>query len=718
MKAQLTLSQLFVASLLTLVAALAGLFAVVFVSTRATIIESSERMREGASRQVEERVRAHLAAAPAALNVVQQEIEQRLFAADDLARPETRAEFERAFKALLFSQPEIDEVTLTYARTRGFDKDGKMLLEDEPRGQVSVTRPRNTNGGEFETQTVTRHGGAFVAEWRSLGRAPVAAPDPTLHDTFTAAAERENYGSLLWSDLQYSPLDTDLPEPQRRIEVSVQRVLKDVGGKFLGVLRVGQIAHLEDAVRLQLAPPEERDPHRIFLCDSEGRLVTRIGPQDQWRDQENELHDLRVAPVALPPEIAAALAQPRLRAVDDDEPLVSGSVHVGDEEYLTTFRALKETQDWIVGIVVPRSYYLGRLASMRDRLLLIAVAIIGGIVVAGSVILRSVRRAHARIRRESLRMTQLEFSPASAEAPFRDVSEVLENLEKAKTAMRAMGKYVPVDLVRRLYRDRTEPVLGGEEQWVSVMFTDVQGFTTMAEELPPAVLANALGRYLDVLAGIIQRETHGTIDKYIGDAIMAIWNAPEPVEDHAAMACRAALRCREAGRELSHSADWGGLPPFETRFGLHCGEALVGHFGAHDRMNYTAIGDAINLAARLESLNKQYGTTILVSEQVHERAGGEFVFRLLDFVAVKGKSQSTRIYELLGFAQGFAAPPAIARYERALGLYLERQFAAAAEMLRGQLEDAPSAVLHARCLAYAEAPPGEEWGGVFAAEMK
>jgi adenylate cyclase len=716
-KAKFTLSQLFVANLLTVTAALAGLFAVVFLSTRATIIESSEQMREGASRQVEERVRAHLAAAPAALDVIQQEIDQHLLAADDLARPETRLEFERAFKTLLVSQPEIDEVTLTYARMRGFDDEGKILLEDEPRGQLSVTRPRNANDG-LATQTVTRRGDRFTAEWQTKGSAPVPVPDPTRHDTFTAAAERENYGEILTSDLQYSPLDTDVPEPQRRIEVSVQRVLKDAAGHFIGVLRVGQIAQLEDAVKLQLAPPGQRDPHRIFLCDREGRLITRLGPRDQWREEENDLHDLRVAAVDLPPEIKAALAQPALREVDDDQPLVSGSIHVGAEEYLTTFRALQETQEWIVGIVVPRSYYLGRLAAMRDQLLLMAAAIIFGLLLAGSVILRSVRRAHAHIRRESLRMTQLEFSPSSVETPFRDVSEVLENLENAKTAMRAMGKYVPVDLVRRLYRERAEPVLGGEEQWVSVMFTDVQGFTTMAEELPPAVLATALGRYLDVMAGIIQGETRGTIDKYIGDAIMALWNAPAPVEDHAAMACRAALRCREAGRELSHSPEWRGLPAFETRFGLHCGEALVGHFGAHDRMNYTAIGDAINLAARLESLNKQYGTTILASEQIHERAGGEFIFRFLDLVAVKGKSKPTRIYELLGFAATHTAPPEIATYERALEFYLERQFAQAAESLRGQLQDAPSAVLHARCLEYAKAPPAEDWGGVFAAATK
>jgi adenylate cyclase len=135
-------------------------------------------------------------------------------------------------------------------------------------------------------------------------------------------------------------------------------------------------------------------------------------------------------------------------------------------------------------------------------------------------------------------------------------------------------------------------------------------------------------------------------------------------------------------------------------------------------MNYTAIGDAINLAARLESLNKQYGTTILASEQVHERAGGQFVFRLLDLVAVKGKSKPTRIYELLGFADTYSAPPEIAAYERALELYLHRHFSEAAELLREQLQDAPSGVLYARCAAYTKNPPPGDWDGVFAAISK
>jgi adenylate cyclase len=219
------------------------------------------------------------------------------------------------------------------------------------------------------------------------------------------------------------------------------------------------------------------------------------------------------------------------------------------------------------------------------------------------------------------------------------------------------------------------------------------------------------------MAGIIQRETRGTIDKYIGDAIMAIWNAPEPVPDHAVMACQAALRCQEAGAALSQSDEWGQLPPFETRIGLHSGEALIGNFGAHDRFNYTAIGDAINLAARLESLNKQYGTHILASEQIVAGAQEHFAFRRVDLVAVKGKAQATCIFELLA-PIGSEMPAHVGVYERALERYLEREFGAAAELLGRQLDDAPSAVLWRRCVDYLATPPPQGWNGVYVAVSK
>ena len=216
-----------------------------------------------------------------------------------------------------------------------------------------------------------------------------------------------------------------------------------------------------------------------------------------------------------------------------------------------------------------------------------------------------------------------------------DITEKKRAAELA--AMRLLGKYAPVYLVRRLYRDKSEPVRGGELMEISIMFSDIKGFTALSEQLDPNRLAEMLGLYLDTLSCIIQRDTQGTIDKYIGDAIMTIWNAPEPVPDHPQMACLAALSCRDAARSLAQAPEWREFPVFETRFGLHCAKALVGHFGARDRMNYTAIGDAINLASRLEGLNKLYGTSIIASGTIVDRAKEAFDFRLFGCRRGEGK---------------------------------------------------------------------------------
>ena len=720
----ITLGQAFVLSLLGLAAALSLLFYIVFHGSRETIIESSERIRDGASREISERVTNLLSKAPAAVQQFQREVNGGLVDARDLLA------IEPALFTLLLSDRDIGEVTLTYGDKIGFDEDGALQLAARSRGQLSVVHTPNTKGeDQFWSRHIHEEVDGFVADRRELEPTPRFAtlpsrresgapiPDPTLHPTFTTPAREDFSGRLLWSDLHWSQLDVELPESQRRAEVSVQQVITDAAGKFAGVLRVGLLTQqLDRAVRIPLAPAGKPDPHRIFICDAEGRLITPVTPSDRLQEFGE---DLRIAPATLPPEIVRALADPKLRAVGEGTPNISGHFRFNGEEFLTTFRALPETQGWIVGIVVPRAYYLGKLTAIRQRLLSISLGIMALLVVGGTLVLRRVKWALGQIAKESLKMNAFEFSPTPTAAAFRDVSDVLESLEKAKTAMRAMSKYVPINLVRRLYRNKTEPVLGGELMEISIMFADIRDFTTFSEQLTPNQLAAALGRYLDVMARIIQQETGGTIDKFIGDAIMTFWNAPEPVAEHARMACLAALRCREAGRVLSQSSEWRGLPPFETRFGLHQDKALVGHFGAPDRMNYTAIGDAINLASRLEGLNKQYGTTIIASDRIFEDARAQFDFRLLDWVTVKGKTEAIKIYELLG-QKGEAGElrETVAAYEDAFGAYVKRDFAAAIAILEKHDADAPSAVLIDRCRAFQQTPPTADWRGVYTSMSK
>ena len=696
------------------------LFAFVLNESRATIIESSERIRDQASREISERVTSFLRKAPDTVAVFQRQIKLGLV---DPADPKA---VESALFELLLAKTDVSEITVTCGEQTGFDANGAIQIAAAPRWQVSVVRSTTAQGDELLwSRYVHQEDSGFVADRRTLepGVAPsllnrersLNVSDPTAHLTFTTPASRDFYGQLLWSDLHWSQLDAD--QAQREIEVSVQQTIANASDKFAGVIRVGLLAHqLNRAVQLKLTQAQEPDPHRIFLADRDGRLITRGVDSDR---AEVSGEDLRIAPTDLAPEIATALAEPKLRAVSENVPVVSGRSRHNGQEFLTTFRILPGTQDWTIGIVVPRAFYLGKLVAMRNHLLAVSLGVMLLLVGAGTAILRSVKRAQGQITRESLKMNAFEFSPAPTDSTFRDVSQVLESLEKAKAAMRAMSKYAPVDLVRRLYREKSEPVLGGELMEISIMFSDIKGFTTFSEQLAANQLADALGLYLDALSRIVQRETRGTIDKYIGDAIMAIWNAPEPVPDHPRMACLAALRCRDASRALAQTPEWRGLPAFETRFGLHCANALVGHFGARDRMNYTAIGDAINLASRLEGLNKQYGTSIIASESVVERARDAFDFRLLDVVAVKGKSDAITIYEVLG-NKGEAEDhrEIVAAYETAFAAYATRDFERALAVLKNNRSDAPSAVLIERCRSFLQAPPPPEWRGVYVPASK
>ena len=179
-----------------------------------------------------------------------------------------------------------------------------------------------------------------------------------------------------------------------------------------------------------------------------------------------------------------------------------------------------------------------------------------------------------------------------------------------------------------------------------MVFTDVRGFTTIAEHADPDTLMRQTSRYFTALTEAFLAEG-GTIDKFIGDLVMVFWNAPNPQPNHVERACRAALAAKAASVKLNAQFETEGAPQFFTRFGIHVGEAVVGNLGSAERMNYTALGTTVNLASRLEGLNKEYGTAILVSEDVYSRVQDRFRFRAIGSVVAKGMTKETRIYELI-----------------------------------------------------------------------
>ncbi len=295
---------------------------------------------------------------------------------------------------------------------------------------------------------------------------------------------------------------------------------------------------------------------------------------------------------------------------------------------------------------------------------------------------------------------------------------------RQKLAIRRMfSRYMSEKVISHLMNHPELLNLGGERRRMTLFFSDLAGFTTISERLGAEEVVALLNDYLSRMTDIILDE-EGTVDKFEGDAIMAFWGAPLPQEDQALRACRAALRQQAALAELNQHFEKMGLPRLGMRIGMHTGDAIVGNLGSEKRFDYTAIGDTVNLASRLEGLNKFYGTFIMASETTRAECGDGVVFREMDRVAVKGKVKPVGVFQPLGLA-GDLPPAAIELandFAGALELYRQEKFPEAAALFQAILVkhpgDSPSQVFLKRCQAYQESPPPPDWQGVFRPDSK
>ncbi len=281
----------------------------------------------------------------------------------------------------------------------------------------------------------------------------------------------------------------------------------------------------------------------------------------------------------------------------------------------------------------------------------------------------------------------------------------------------AFGKYISPAVVEMLMDHPEQLTLGGIEVEATVMFMDLEGFTTLSEALSPAALVALLSEVFAPMVEIIKQE-HGTVDKFIGDAIMAFWGAPLPMTDHARRACLAALAMQKEMEKLAARIENRGGPKIRARVGMHTGALVVGNIGGKDQFNYTCLGDTVNLASRLEAANKVHGTRILFSLDTAQELGPEFLTRSLGQIRVKGRREPVHVVELLG-QNGTERPHWLRVFDTAWDLYLHGEFANAADMFAAVLaerpEDGPSRVLRERCLRFRNEPP-VTWSGIWSAE--
>ena len=301
---------------------------------------------------------------------------------------------------------------------------------------------------------------------------------------------------------------------------------------------------------------------------------------------------------------------------------------------------------------------------------------------------------------------------------------VTEGKEKKKIN-RAFSHYVQPEIVREMISDPKKLRLGGDKKNVTIMFTDLAGFSSVSEELKPEALIVFLIYYFGKLSDIIIKEK-GTIDKYIGDSIMAFWGAPLPNQFSAKQACRAALEMQSVIPDIQKK--FAGLMDYDpiTRIGINSGEAVVGNIGSEIRFDYTVLGHHVNLASRLEPLNKQFGTKIIISEFTYQQLPENFLCRQLDLVRVTGIQKPVKVYELIAELsnenQSEEQVVIIQRFEEGLRLYRNREWDKAISLFNEILSiantDGPSRLYLQRCQLYKKIPPPADWDGIFEPKTK
>lgn len=285
------------------------------------------------------------------------------------------------------------------------------------------------------------------------------------------------------------------------------------------------------------------------------------------------------------------------------------------------------------------------------------------------------------------------------------------------------SQYVSKSVVNELLADPGKLKLGGERKIITILFSDIAGFTTFAEKKEPEELVSFINEFLNEMSEIIM-SNDGTLDKYLGDAVMAFWGAPVAVEDHSYKACITALQMQDKLAELRDKWSLSGETPIHIRIGINSGEVIVGNIGGEKRFDYTVLGDDVNLASRLEGANKEYGTNIMISGSTYQFVKDKVLVRELDVIRVKGKSEPTTIYELISLSSDPKAIKAIDEmheYFQGLELYRHKTFEAAMDYFKrcyDKLGDYPSKVYLKRCEYYLQNPPASDWDGVFEFKTK
>lgn len=392
------------------------------------------------------------------------------------------------------------------------------------------------------------------------------------------------------------------------------------------------------------------------------------------------------------------------------------------ETYLSSFTAIPSfsAQKWSIAVVIPENDFIGVLKEATTLTLTLSGIIIFMGILLITVFSRKISKQMNRLVSQTEKIKNFDLRETKKiESHIKEVSSLSEGIYSMRGGLRAFKKYVPADLVRTLIMRHESAKLGGEKKKIAIVFTDIDNFTAISESISPEQLMKHLSVYFDHLARIINRQ-QGTIDKYIGDAVMAFWGSPLEDKAQSYHACLTALKIQERITKLNIKWQEQNKPLLPTRIGIHTGEAIVGNLGSSERLNYTAIGDTINVASRLESINKAYGTRIIVSESIKKEVEEHFILKHLDCIRVKGKTTNIIIYELVALRGGPNEVELLqlcGLFSQGLNFYRNRQWQDAIDTYQRILDlspnDSVALMFIERCQLSQKTPPDENWDGVW-----
>ena len=536
---------------------------------------------------------------------------------------------------------------------------------------------------------------------REIKRKPLSPPffDPRTHSWFKLALDKKE---TVWTSIY----EYEIKPPF--LGITVVTPVFHFDGKPNGVFGIDVKL---DLLANYIGRQKVGERGEVFIVDRMGNILVT-----QPEEAPTNIHVSQVQNLLIKPWIKAAFNIYR----DTGQSTFQFNKH--GISYLATFEPISvlTNHGWLIGVIDRADDFTHHIYKIGWAYLLIALLIfIAGVALISHLVTQIVIPIKMLVKEtKNIKNFNLE-EEGRVTSHIKEVTELSDSIYAMKMGLRSFKKYVPATLVRQLIKSGEDVHSGGIKRELAVFFSDIRDFTSITEKADSNALMKQLCEYMDAFSRVIIEE-QGTVDKYIGDAIMAFWGAPIPIDYPSLHAATAALLCMKCLETLNAAWIKQGKPPLLTRMGIHFGETIVGNLGSSERLNYTAIGDAVNIASRLVSANKNYGTTILVSDFVYQQLKEKMVLRFVDQVTLKGKEKITAIYELLAKKKEslpFDVEAYQSVFKKGFFVYQKQRWQAAIEQFNICLQLYPGDTLALayikRCEYFILHPPASSWDGVW-----